>query len=294
MVSTAAVIYLASLLASHPVAGFPATPHDLSGMADLKCSGALVHLNRDADQPAVLLTNGHCVTKRDIAAGDAVVNGTYSGSDINLFSGAKGSDGVKAARILYATETVFDIALVELKATYRELGTEGAFVYDISDTDAKLDSDVQMVAGSVKQKQLCGISHIVPLLIEDETSTMDAYAMKEPCASSDKWFGAPMVDPTTLKIVGILNTTNSDGKLCTSGNPCEVDAAGDRAAFQGRTYGQRVSPILDCVSKYGQIDLSLPNCKLTKPKSRGGPVPPGPSGSKPARSFWPKLRNESR
>lgn len=279
-------------------AGYPANPEDLRGMASLICSGVLVRVNRGSEQPAVLLTNGHCATNKSIATDDALVNVPYERGEISLYFGGETSVAVTPARVLYATRTGTDIALIELKSTYGELEAKGAKVYEVSDVDAKPTTDIQLVSGFWKEKNLCAISHIVPNLVEDVWTTRDSYALKDPCPTQGGWSGTPMIDPTTQKIVGILNTTNVAGQLCTLDNPCEVDSAGNRLAFNGRTYGQRTSPIVDCFDRNGEFKLSAAACHLTKPKIRTqSPKPenkPSPSPtSKPEKaptSKWPKSR----
>ena len=278
------------------VAGFPATPEDLRGMASLTCSGTLIRANRAADRPAILLTNGHCATNTAIEADDAITNAPYERGEISLYFGGEAPEGVKPSRVLYATRTGTDLALIELKSTYGELEAKGARVYELSDVDAKPETDIQLVSGYWKQKQLCAISHIVGSLIEDVWMTRDSYAMRDPCPIVGGWSGTPMLDPTTGKVVGILNTTNTAGQVCTVDNPCEVMADGTRLAFNGRAYGQRTTAVLGCIDPTGDLNLELPTCKLQKPKARPTPRPspettpttrPDPKPSKPG-SAWPK------
>lgn len=296
----ASLFTLIGVCASAYAVGYPATPEDLRGMGSLVCSGVLVRMGRGAEQPAVLLTNGHCSTHQSIDPDDAVVDVAYERGEISLFVGGETPELVKPSRVLYATRTGTDIGLIELKSTYRALEAKGARVYEISETDAQPGSDIQLVSGFWKQKQLCAISHMVGSLVEDAWTTRDSFAMKDPCPSQGGWSGTPMLDPTTMKVVGLLSTTNTAGQLCTLDNPCEVDAEGNRLAFNGRSYGQRTSPILECVNPSGDIDLGRPGCKLTKPKIRGStpkpepskkPAPaPSPAPDKPSTSIWPKSK----
>ena len=275
--------------------GYPATSEDLRGMVSMSCSGALIRVNRRDDQAALLLTNGHCATNASIDADDALVNVPYQRGEITLYAGTDSGEPVAPARVLYATRTRTDLALIELKSTYGELIKKGAKVYEVADDDAKPGTDIQLVSGFSKEKNLCAISHVVPKLVEDVWTTTSAYAMKDPCPIAGGWSGTPMIDPTTLKIVGILNSTNVGGALCTLDNPCEVDDQGNRLAFAGRTYGQRTSMLIECFTEDGMLDLSRPRCGLVKPKPRPSPSPspaPGPStgSTRKKGSVWPKAR----
>lgn len=302
MLSRASKKHLPLFVAALTVAGaayanYPATPDDLRGMASLVCSGVIVRANRGPDQPAVLLTNGHCATNSSIDPDDALVDATYSrGGDLGVYVGTDTPEPVKPARILYATRTGLDVALIELKITYRELEAKGAKVYEIAKNDAKPGTDVQLVSGYWKEKNLCAISHLVPSLVEDAWTTRDSYAMNDPCPTTGGWSGTPMIDPTSLEVVGLLNTTNTAGQLCTLDNPCEVSADGTRLAFNGRTYGQRVTPILNCLTANGDLSLTQSGCGLTKPKPRPtaqskqpSPEPsPAPTATAKPSSSWPR------
>jgi len=278
------------------VGGYPATPEDLRGMGSLTCSGVLIRANRGDDRRAILLTNGHCATNAAIEADDAVVNAPYERGELSIFMGGETPEVVKPNAVLYATRTGTDVALIELKSTYRELESKGARVYNLSDVDAKPETDIQLVSGYWKQKQLCAISHIVGSLIEDVWTTRDSYAMRDPCPIVGGWSGTPMLEPTTGKIVGILSATNTAGQVCTLDNPCEVMPDGTRLAFNGRSYGSRTSMIPGCLTAAGDLDLAATTCKLTKPKTRPAPRP-SPEATPTSRptakpdesgSIWPK------
>jgi hypothetical protein len=276
---------------------FPATPDDLRGHLSLACSGALVRFERNPERKAVFLTNGHCARKEPIEPGDALVNVPYERSELQVFVGEMEPLTVPPARVLYATMTGTDIALIELQTTYRELEAKGARVYEISDRDARTGSSAILISGAERQKRLCGISHVVDQLLEDRWTFTRVLAMKDLCAIDPAWSGTPLVDPNGFPdrptIVGIVSSRNRDGELCTRDNPCEIGSRGERSAFRDRTYAQSISEIMDCVAKTGEIALDKRGCGLQKPKlSTPSPAPnPAPEGepdSKPRSSFWPK------
>lgn len=276
-------------------AGYPATPEDLKGLASLNCSGTLVRLKRGVEQPAVLLTNGHCAQKKLITPGIALSNVPYDRSPITLYLGGTEPEPVTPSRVLYATMTGTDLALIELKETYGELEARGARVYDLSDStaDTQEETPVQIVAGFQKEKQLCKISHRVGILMEDEWTYEDSIALADPCPVEGGWFGAPLLNPTTLKVVALLNSTNATGGLCTLDNPCEVLPGGERLAFRGRAYAQKTDAILGCVDSGGNMAFTQSGCKLLKPLPAPSPSPtppsptPEPTPSRKKTSLWP-------
>lgn len=275
---------------------FPATPEDLRGMASLTCSGALVRLGRGPDQPAILLTNGHCARAKMIDPDDALVNAPYERGPISIYVGTETPVEVAATRILYATMTGTDLALIELRSTYRDLEAKGARVYEVAEDDAKVESSVQIISGYWKEKQLCAVSHVVESLSEDAWTFKNAMALREPCPVQGGWSGTPLLDSTNSAIVGLISKSNATGGLCTLDNPCEVLKGGERLAFHGRTYATRVSPVLDCLTRDGDLDLGRRSCKLQKPKApptenppERRPAPtPSPTGTAKPTSKWPK------
>jgi hypothetical protein len=277
---------------------FPATPDDLRGHVSFDCSGAMVRLERDLDRKAVFLTNGHCAKNEMIEPGNALVNVPYDRGELRIFVGGAEPESVVPTKILYATMTGTDIALIELNATYRELEAKGARTYEISDRDARTGSSVMLVSGAERQKRLCAVSHVVDRLVEDRWTYSHVLAMKDLCAIDPAWSGTPLVDPNGFPdrpmIVGIVSSRNRDGGLCTLDNPCEVDSDGERLAFRDRAYAQSVAGISDCVTKAGEISLSKRGCRLQKPKtanrpsSEPQPTPERDPEKKPRSSFWPQ------
>lgn len=282
-------------------ASTPATSNDLRGMASLVCSGVLVQLNRTTEQPAVLLTNGHCARLKLIDSGEVIMGGRYERSDITIEVGGETPLSVKSTRILYATMTGTDLALIELSSSYQDLEARGAVIYELSDSDAKPDSTIELISGYRQEKQTCQVSHTVTELMEDAWTYRDAIALSDECKTQGGWFGTPLIDPATRKIVGILNSSNTTGGLCTLDNPCEVLSDKTRMAFHQRSYAQRTSPILACLTPTGEVDLKRTGCKLQaaaelpateKPVTSSTPVakikvaPAAPA----KKSSWPSMR----
>jgi hypothetical protein len=159
-----------------------------------------------------------------------------------------------------------------------------------------------LVSAYWKEKQNSKTSHVVGELQEDAWTYRDAIALTDNCKTEGGWFGAPLIDRASKKIVGILNSSNTTGGLCTLDNPCEILPESTRMAFHRRSYAQRTSPIMACVTSAGNIDLNQLGCKLQKPltaetpavipvrKPRPTPVPPGiKSTPKAKKSSWPSM-----
>lgn len=293
----AVFVSYSALASENSFTGNPASTDELRGMATLTCSGSLIRLNRNADQNVVLLTNGRCAKRHFINPGDAVINSPYDRGDILVYLGDSEPEKIAVTRLLYATMSDTDIALIELEATYAELEDRGAQVYSVSDSDAdsKVGTTVLVVSGYTKQKQHCTIEKNIPLLLEDVWSTRNQVSFDANCVIEGGWAGSPMIDPTTQKIVGMVNASNTQGGICTLDNPCEIEGKSEKMAFRGRTYGQKISRLSDCVTTDGEIDLNLKGCALPAPKTlRKKTVIPTKKeateqGKKASLSQWPSI-----
>jgi len=65
--------------------------------------------------------------------------------------------------------------------------------------------------------------------------------------------------------VGINNTANDNGRLCTLNNPCEVGPDGVPTATRGLRYGQQTYWFTTCLTTRRTINLNKAGCLLTRP-----------------------------
>jgi hypothetical protein len=93
----------------------------------------------------------------------------------------------------------------------------------------------------------------------------DSIRYDRSCEPTHGTSGSPLVDTGSGQIVGINNTGNDNGLMCTLNNPCEVAPDGSTAAYQGQAYGQATHWFTTCLTWWRTIDLSIPGCLLTKP-----------------------------
>ena len=232
----------------------------LSGMASLQCSGVVVRLAHNQDAPAVLLTNGHCYDKK--LKSDAFVADQAHRQSVSLLARGGRSRQFNIARILYATMTGTDLALMELSATYRELADAGIDSYDISPQPAAANEAVVMVSGYLASAQNCVVEKVVPRILEAPWEWRDSYKLKGCNGDRNGTSGSPLISAATNRIVGLFNTANDDGMRCTFNNPCEADADGGIVVEKGGAYAQRVDQILTCLDAEGRFDVNVPSCRL--------------------------------
>ncbi|WP_191303781.1 trypsin-like serine protease [Lentzea cavernae] len=221
----------------------PDTPvPNLEGAASLggACSASVVKTGRTKnDDPALLLTNGHCVperpapgqTLRDVAVDLPVTIGDRQG-----YQQAR----ARTTKLLHATMTGTDTALFQLDQTYAQLRAKGVKVFTLSDRSARPGERVDVISSGNGNRFSCTIEAVVPHLREEGYTQDNAYRYDPQCTPSHGGSGSPIVLKDGVTVVGVHSTGNDSGEQCTANNPCEVAADGTVTVRQGARYGQQV------------------------------------------------------
>lgn len=252
-----------------PATADPSTTVDFRAIVALSnCSGSVVlPANASMDDPALVLTNGHCY--RLMAAGAAVADLPSSRTFSLLNSG--GTDTIatlQAQRLLYATMTGTDVALYRLTQTYAQIQSQtGAAPLRLSAAHPVEERDISLVSGYWRRIYDCRIEGFVHSVREYVWTWRDAirYAAASTCQTVGGTSGSPLIDDLTGAVVGVHNTTNEDGASCTLNNPCEVTRHGAVTVRPQARYGQQTHHISACLGAGNTIDLTRPGCTLTRP-----------------------------
>ncbi|SDG99996.1 Trypsin-like peptidase domain-containing protein [Lentzea fradiae] len=220
----------------------PDTPvPDLEGAASIGgCSASVVRTNRTRDDdPALLLTNGHCVpdrpapgeTLRDVPSDLAVTIGDRRG-----YLQAK----ARTTRLVEATMSGTDTALFRLDQTYAQLAAKGVKIFRLANRSARPGERVDVVSAGSGKRFECTIEAVVPHLREEGYTQDNAYRYDSACQPSHGASGSPIVLRDGVTVVGVHSTGNDSGEECTANNPCEVAKDGTVTVRQGLRYGQQV------------------------------------------------------
>lgn len=237
------------------------------------CQGSVVRsATARPDDPALALTNGHCVPSGRPAPGKSLVDqpaDLESPVTINDPAGYTQTT-TRATRLVYATMTGTDIALYRLDKTYAQLAAEGAKVFQLSTAPMRVGDQLFMAYESSRPQ--CTVEAVATHLREDGYQQDDAvrYAPSDTCVSKPGYSGSALLAPDGNTVMGINNTHNRDGEQCTNNNPCEVGPNGEVTSTKGRAYGQQVYMITACLTEGSKLDLSRRGCALT-----GAPPRPG-------------------
>jgi len=253
------------------------------------CSASLVRYPTSlGSDRALMLTNGHCYEGGMPGAGVVLQNrsSTRSGTLINSAGTSVGT--VRADQLLYATMTNTDVALYRLNTTFAAIQSSfGVTALTMSNTHPVDGSSIFIPSGFFKQIWNCSINGFVGTLREDVWTWHDSVRYNTGCSPIHGTSGSPIVDLTSGQQVGINNTGNDNGELCTLNNPCEVAPDGTTHAVQGQSYGQETYWFTTCLNASNTIDLTISGCLLTKPPGTGNTVTVTNPGSQSARAGVP-------
>jgi V8-like Glu-specific endopeptidase len=244
-----------------------ATPDFAGTVALSNCSGSLVRVPQSQpDDPALVLTNGHCLETGMPAPGTVVVDQPSSRRFTLLDADANDAGTLQAARVVYATMTKTDVTLYRLDSTYRQIEDRyGIQPLDISPEHPVKGTAITVVSGYWKQTYSCDIDDFVYELHEAGWTFEDSIRYTSACDTIGGTSGSPIIDDATGDVVGVNNTGNENGERCTLNNPCEVDENGNVTVHQGINYGQETYLLTDCMAAGNKLDLGLPGCELPTP-----------------------------
>lgn len=275
-------------LATQEALAFPLTSHHYSQPFSLEfqrdgfnfdaivglsnCSGSFIRFKNSRDEdPALVLTNGHC------AGGSSPFGGMLKPGEVyyqkarsfrmNLLDRAGRTIlAIRAEKIIYATMTDTDITLLELTQTYKQIReAAGVEALVLADQKSELGVSIEIPSGYWKRTYACQIEAFVPTLKESDWTFKDSLRYSPTgCDVIGGTSGSPIVSVASGQVIAINNTGNEDGQRCTMNNPCEVDGAGNVRVIKGRGYGQQTYQIYTCVNERAAFDLNKPGCVLPR------------------------------
>jgi hypothetical protein len=258
--------------------GGHALPHALAGHAAPRaanvtfngsvalddCSGSIVRMpNSQATDPALVLTNGHCLETGMPNPGQVITN-QPSSRDFTLLDDSGNPIGdVYASSVVYSTMTNTDVTIYQLPETYNDLQTQyGISPLTISSAHPTAGEPIEVVSGYWQTTYNCNIDGFVYQLKEAGWTWKDSVRYTSTCNTIGGTSGSPVIDTNTGLLVAVNNTGNESGQTCTLDNPCEVDAGGNVTVHQGTNYAEETYEIPACFGPGNALDLTLPGCTL--------------------------------
>ncbi|MFJ4498872.1 serine protease [Streptomyces sp. NPDC088864] len=231
------------------------------------CSGSVVRTPASQPgDPALVLSNGHCLETGFPAPGTVVYNRSSSRSFTLLNASGRGVGTLRASKIAYGTMTDTDISVYQLTSTYAQIKSRyGIDALELSTTHPVQGTAITVVSGYWKRTYSCNVDGFVYRLKEGSWTWKDSVRYTSGCQTIGGTSGSPVIDNATGKVVAVNNTGNEDGQRCTDNNPCEVDENGQVTVRQGINYAQQTYGIAACVGAGNVFDLNRTGCTLPKP-----------------------------
>jgi V8-like Glu-specific endopeptidase len=231
------------------------------------CSGSIVRMpNSQATDPALVLTNGHCLETGMPNPGQVITN-QPSSRDFTLLDDSGNPIGdVYASSVVYSTMTNTDVTIYQLPESYNDIQAQyGVSPLTISSAHPTAGEPIEVVSGYWQTTYNCNISGFVYELKEAGWTWKDSVRYTSSCNTIAGTSGSPVIDTNTGLLVAVNNTGNESGQRCTLDNPCEVDANGNITVHQGTNYAEETYYIPACFGPGNKLDLTRPGCGLPHP-----------------------------
>jgi hypothetical protein len=226
------------------------------------CSASVVKFKgQDPKSLAMVMTNDHCLD--DQAYKTYTFNRPYAKA-VKIYDKKKQfiARALTSTRIIYATQTHTDMALMEIPISYAELESKfGVRAFELSNNLANVGDEVLVITGYFGKAIDCSIDGFVYKIVESTWFWKNSYRYVN-CDTGHGTSGSPIVLKGTREIVGINNTGNDEGKKCTLNNPCEVNETGVITATKGAHYGQQINDVYSCLDRNMKFDIKIPSCEL--------------------------------
>ncbi|WP_327134085.1 serine protease [Streptomyces sp. NBC_01343] len=257
-----------AVASTSPDKAAPAVTVNYAGTVALSnCSGSVVRApGSQPNDPALVLSNGHCIESGFPGPGEVVKDQSSSRSFSLLNASGSRVATLRASKIAYATMTDTDISIYQLTKTYAQIQSQyGIAALTLNDARPVQGTAIKVVSGYWKRIYSCNVDGFAYRLKEGEWTWKDSVRYTSSCNTIGGTSGSPVIDTTTGKVVAVNNTGNEDGQRCTENNPCEVDETGKVTVRQGINYAQETYVIVPCIGAGNKIDLTRAGCTLPKP-----------------------------
>ncbi|MEU0947125.1 serine protease [Streptomyces canus] len=240
----------------------------LAGTVSLSnCSGSVIRFPNSLDtDPALVLSNGHCLTTGFPEPGEVLTNQASSRTFGLLNSSGTRVATLRAGKLAYGTMTDTDVSIYQLTSTYASIkNSYGISALTVQDTHPTAGAAITVASGYWKRLYSCNIDGFVYRLKEGDWTWKDSVRYTSACQTIGGTSGSPVIDQSTGKVVAVNNTGNEDGQRCTENNPCEVDANGNVTVREGINYAQEIYNIPACFTTGNQLNLNASGCTLPRP-----------------------------
>lgn len=241
------------------------------------CSGSFVRFaSSQKTDKALILTNGHCVggltsQQRFLRPGEVMYQLPRKFTITFLDRYARPLGQTQSTKVIYATMTGTDVALLELGLTNEQVTEKtGVPPLLLAPRRPQMGTPIDVASGYWKRTYSCSIEAEVPILREGDWIFNQSLRYSRPgCEVIGGTSGSPVISRVSGEVIAINNTVNEGGKPCTINNPCESTPQGQARAYPGTGYAQQTFILYSCfVPGPQRIDLNRQGCLLARPQLR--------------------------
>jgi hypothetical protein len=234
------------------------------------------------DRKALLVTNGHCTGMGDYkwdgrnfpSPGEFFIDRdlqAHEKSMLTIFKeGSQDGKRFGIEKIVFATLTGSDLAVIEINATYRDLRSLGYRIFDIAKSLPANGTKLLLHSYFLDYHGVCTVDHLVPALVEGPYEWNNVIRMKlsDGCRVYPGVSGSPGIIEGSNTIYAIANTEFTGlGKDCGIMDPCEKDMATGtlkQGAVQ-QSYAIPTAPLNGCYDgASARFNFTLRGCMLVK------------------------------
>lgn len=239
------------------------------------CDGAVFGMPGMFDsQHALVITNGHCIGLGNYDGFYPDYGETFKDYSVanSLFlqskNGVHGTE-YKYNKIVFATMTVADLAIIELNVTYKEIRGAGIKIYSLAKVLPPPDMTLVFDSFNRNTRSVCTVDQTVSTLREGPWMWKNSIRMKsEPkCDFQHGESGSAGVEPISGLIYGLAQTGYDGGPACSLNNACEIETKNGRISV--RKSAKYIVPTAFLYSCYNEkvaaFDFDLKSCYMNLP-----------------------------
>lgn len=260
---------LVVLLVPLAPAGAAAPDTRFTGTARLPgCSGAVVRWASALDtDPAVVITNGHCVRFPFLGARETLVDVRQWQRIELLAPDGKVATTVRGTRLAYATMYRTDLAVYELRESYADLAAAGVTPLALATRGPARGDRIRIPSGYWTEQRACTTTGTAYRLHERDWDWQRSIRLPalDGCRIRGGYSGSPIVSRETGEVVGIANTGYVGGRRCVD-SACEENKSGVVRMRRNMNYGQQTWLLTTCIGADRRFDLSVAGCRLPRPR----------------------------
>lgn len=217
------------------------------------CSGTLIKMpGMGPEQKGLVLTSGHCIgvgsfNERYPDDKEIFINFEIKGRAQVRSSSKPLGKSYSYSKIIWATMTGVDIALIELDVSIGLIEKEGFRFYEPSEKTTFIGQELHFSSANKGYEQKCNVEDYVPILKEGPWTFHNALRASIDCQFIHGQSGTAGIDPIDGRIYAIAQTIYEGNEPCSLGNPCEVKESNQNIVRElGRAY---LAPV-DILFKY--------------------------------------------